>query len=387
MNENNHITFIREVKELPNEQSPRNQGAAFVTRKALVLSLIATMLLSTLFGAGLALLINRKSERSAYHHLSNHSLENSTGSELTIEEIVRKNGNAAVEINTTVKRGNPYDSGALKEGAGSGVLIRKDGYVLTNHHVIEGASTITVTLHDGTEHPAQIVGYDEQNDVAVLKIDGDNFAAATIGKSKGLAVGDLAVVIGNPLGKLGGTVTAGIISALDRKIQLEGRTLTLLQTDAAINAGNSGGGLFNAKGELVGIVVAKGSGTGIEGLGFVIPIDTAAPIADDIIANGTITGRPAAGISIHDLSEEQAKADKKTAGVYIAEVRGSNAKKAGFKKGDRIKEFEGEKITTSGGLIELIQKHEIGDEVSFKVERNGKDVTIKVKLQSSTEIK
>lgn len=387
MNDHDHITFVRELEDIPQERVAREQNAAFVTKKVLVLSLIATMLLSTVFGAGLAILLSGKAERNAYRHLSNHSLEQSTGSEMTIEEIVQKNGNAAVEINTTVKSRNPYSSGALEEGAGSGVLIRKDGYVLTNHHVIEGAATITVTLHDGTEHPAQIVGYDEKNDVAVLKIEGSDFTAATIGKSKGLAVGDLAVVIGNPLGKLGGTVTAGIISALDRKIQLEGRTLTLLQTDAAINAGNSGGGLFNAKGELVGIVVAKGSGTGIEGLGFVIPIDTAAPIADDIIASGTITGRPAAGISIHDLSEEQAKADKKTAGVYIAEVRGSNAKKAGFKKGDRIKEFEGEKVTTSGGLIELIQKHEIGDEVSFKVERNGKDVTIKVKLQSSTEIK
>lgn len=175
---------------------------------------------------------------------------------------------------------------SVATGAGSGVILTADGYIATNNHVISGASKITVTLSDGTQYPATLVGTDSQNDLAVIKIEASGLQAAVLGSSSSLQVGDLAVAIGNPLGELGGTVTDGIISALDRSITVDGETMTLLQTSAAVNPGNSGGGLFDKNGELIGIVNAKSSGTGIEGLGFAIPIDTAKPILEQLMAGG-----------------------------------------------------------------------------------------------------
>ena len=356
----------------PGQNTPR-----YVTKKFFIITLIFMMMLTSLISSSLTMFFSNRTP--SYKNLSTSSLQNATGSKLTISEINSKNADAVVEIMTTV--------GGTSEGAGSGVIVKSNGYIVTNYHVIDGATTIAVRLHSGKSYSASVVGYDEQTDIAVLKIDATKLNAVTIGRSSKLAVGDLAVVIGNPLGKLGGTVTSGIISAKDRKIELENRTRTLIQTDASINEGNSGGALFNGKGELVGIVIAKGSGTGIEGLGFAIPIDSVASSIDDIIEHGTITGKPMAGISIYDGSVKDKTTGKSTAAVLIAEVNGSNAKAAGLKKGDQIVSINGEKVSTSEGFISSIQTHRIGETIKLGIIREGKEITISVKLQSSAEIK
>ena len=190
---------------------------------------------------------------------------------LTIPEIASKASNSVVEIYTeSVVRGI-FLRQYVVEGSGSGVIIKSDGHIVTSNHVIDGARKITVRMKDGTEYPATIIGQDSNNDLAVVKVDAKGLSAATYGDSGKLAVGELAVAIGNPLGKLGGSVTEGIISALGRNIEINGQTLNLLQTSAAINPGNSGGGLFNSSGELIGVVNSKSGGTYVEGIGFAIP--------------------------------------------------------------------------------------------------------------------
>ena len=354
-----------------------HQSSSYVTKKFFIITLIIAMMLTSLISSGLVVFFSNRTP--SYRNLSTSSLQSATGSKLTIDEIASKNADAVVEIMTT--------TGGNSEGAGSGVIVKSNGYIVTNYHVIDGATTIAVRLHSGKSYSASVVGYDEQTDIAVLKIDANKLNAVTIGRSSKLSVGDLAVVIGNPLGKLGGTVTTGIISAKDRKIELENRTRTLIQTDASINEGNSGGALFNGRGELVGIVVAKGSGTGIEGLGFAIPIDSVASSIDDIIEHGTITGKPMAGISIYDGSVKDKSTGTSSAAVLIAEVNGSNAKAAGLKKGDQIVSVDNEKVSTAEGLISAIQSHRIGETVKLGIIRDGKEMTISVKLQSSAEIK
>lgn len=254
----------------------------YVSRTFMIVALIIAVAVSTVLGGLFGFWLYDRASSSSYSNLSNVSLESATDSEKTIEEIVSENEDSVVEITTESQQMSLFGT-QTSEGAGSGVIVSEDGYIATNYHVIEGSSKVTVKLHSGDSYDAEVVGYDSENDLAVLKIDAKDLNAVTIGKSSSVKVGDLAVAIGNPLGTLGGTATSGIISSLDRELTIDGRKLSLLQTDSAINPGNSGGGLFDGSGKLIGIVVAKGSGTGIEGLGFAIPIDTAAPIINQII--------------------------------------------------------------------------------------------------------
>lgn len=359
-------------------------SSPYVTKRFLVVALIITVVISTALGAFIGSWMGRGG--GSYSNLtSDSSLSEATGSKLTVQEIYKKNADAVVEITTEVRTKSVFGN-SVSQGAGSGVIVNKKGYIATNYHVIEGAKKISVRLRSGTTKSASVVGYDESNDIAVLKISGSGYTAAKIGKSSSVQVGDLAVAIGNPLGQLGGTTTAGIISALDRQLTLDSKKLTLLQTDTAINPGNSGGGLFNGRGELIGIVVAKGSGTGIEGLGFAIPIDTAAPIIDDIIDNGTVVEKPAAGITVVNVTEDnksEFKVDK--TGVYIYKVYGSHAKKAGLKAGDRIVKVDGKKVSDNTQVVQQVQTHKVGDTLSVTVERNGKQQTVKFKLEKASQ--
>ena len=224
---------------------------------------------------------------------------------LTTPEIVEKTADSVVEITTeTVQTGTMLQQ-YISSGAGSGVIVTEDGYIITNHHVIENATSITVTLHNGESYPATLVGLDNQLDVALLKIEASGLTPASIGTSSDLLVGQTVVAIGNPLGQLGGTVTQGILSAKDRNITLDGETMTLLQTDAAVNPGNSGGGLFDAQGNLIGLVVAKSSGDDVEGLGFAIPIDNVVEVLDDLKEYGYVTGRVSLGVTLIDINTDQ----------------------------------------------------------------------------------
>lgn len=239
-----------------------------------------------------------------------------------VSDIVEKCKDSVVEITTeSVSSGNSIFGQYVSQGAGSGVIISKDGYIVTNNHVVSGATSLKVTTTDGTEYDASVVGKDSQTDLAVIKVDANNLQAATLGDSDILQVGDPAIAIGNPLGELGGTVTTGIISATDRQITIDDETMTLLQTDAAINPGNSGGGLFNADGNLIGIVNAKESSTGIEGLGFAIPITPAQDIITELMQNGSVTSRPALNVSLYDYtSNNQGQYSKYKDGCYIVQI-------------------------------------------------------------------
>ena len=279
--------------------------------------------------------------------------------------------------------------GSLKEAdeEGSGIVYTEDGYIITNYHVIESAinnstAKVTVTFaNEDKEYEATIVGGDETTDLAVIKIDATGLTKATIGESSNIKVGELAVAIGNPLGQeFAGSVTVGYISAVNRKITTDGRTYKLIQTDAAINPGNSGGALVNSKGEVIGINTVKISSTETEGLGFAIPSDDAMPIIKELISNGKIV-RSYIGISGVNLDETTAKMNNLVQGICVAGVvANSPASQSGIQKGDVITAIEGKEITTMEELNEIKNTKKIGDEVTLKINRSGKEVEVKVKL-------
>lgn len=305
-----------------------------------------------------------------------------------VSDIVEKCKDSVVEITTeSASSGNSIFGQYVSQGAGSGVIISKDGYIVTNNHVVSGATSLKVTTTDGTEYDASVVGKDSQTDLAVIKVDANNLQAATLGDSDILQVGDPAIAIGNPLGELGGTVTTGIISATDRQITIDDETMTLLQTDAAINPGNSGGGLFNADGNLIGIVNAKESSTGIEGLGFAIPITPAQDIITELMQNGSVTSRPALNVSLYDYtSNNQGQYSKYEDGCYIVQiVKNGAADKAGLKQNDHILSFDSEQIQSTSDVKNVLKKHKIGDTIKMVVERDSKKITVEITLQAQTQ--
>ena len=279
-----------------------------------------------------------------------------------------------------------YGQNQVESGAGSGVVISSDGYILTCAHVVSGASNITVTIGD-TDYPATVVGEDDTSDVAVLKIDATDLTPATVGNSDSLAVGESVLAVGNPLGELGGTVTSGIVSALNRSVTIQGtsstNTMSLIQMDASVSPGNSGGGLFNMNGELIGLVNAKSSSSDAEGLGFAIPINDAIKVAQDLLENGYVSGRPYMGITYLAVTDAQtaAQLNVNAYGVYVVDVvQGGPADKAGLKTGDRIVSIDGTEIAQKDDLGTLIQQHAAGDTLSITVAREGQMQTVSLTL-------
>lgn len=308
----------------------------------------------------------------------------------TASEVTELSANSVVEITTENVTTGSFFQQQIQTGAGSGVIITADGYIVTNNHVIEDSNKITVTLRDSTKYEAKLIGTDTKTDLAVLKIEASGLQPAVFGSSAGLKVGEQAIVIGNPLGQLGGTVTSGIISALDREITVDGHTMSLLQTDAAVNPGNSGGGLFNSKGELVGIINAKSSGDDVEGIGFAIPSDTVKEVVDALIKNGYVPGRVSLGLSVVDISDAQTAMMYRvdTLGVYILSVEeGSNAEKAGLLAGDRIVAVGNKEISNSSNITAALDDYSVGDQVKITISRNGRTGTATVTLgeQAHTE--
>lgn len=289
---------------------------------------------------------------------------------------------------------SPYYGYSMKSSAsasGSGVIISEDGYILTNNHIVNTSSTssyyqvsqankVTVKLYnDDTIYDATIVGTDETTDLAVIKIKKTGLPAAELGNSDSIKVGEFSMAIGNPLG-MESTVTAGIISAVNRTITSENRNYTVIQTDAAINSGNSGGALVNSKGQVIGINTLKLSGTGIEGIGFAIPINSTVDIYKQLISDGKVK-RPYIGISGRDINEQTAKQYKLVEGVYIVSVEPySSAEKAGLKSYDVITEVDGNKITSMDELNEIKNSHKIGDIINLKVYRDNNYVDVQVTL-------
>lgn len=297
-----------------------------------------------------------------------------------VAELVK---NSVVEITTEQIVTGSFMQQYVSEGAGSGVIISADGYIVTNHHVIDGATNINVRLADGTEYAAKPVGSDAKSDLAVLKVEAVGLTPAAYGSSAELAVGETVVAVGNPLGELGGTVTNGIVSALNRNVVVENTEMTLIQTNASVSPGNSGGGLFNMAGELIGVVNAKSADADAEGLGFAIPVNTAMRVAQDLIENGYVSGRPALGITVMEINNaETAEYYGVTAfGVYIADVtKGSGADKAKLQVGDRIVAINNKEVTQTSDLTDVIAGCEVGDKVTLSIARNGQLLTVEVTL-------
>ncbi|MCL2002912.1 MAG: trypsin-like peptidase domain-containing protein [Oscillospiraceae bacterium] len=303
--------------------------------------------------------------------------------EMTIQEVFLQGDTSAVAVTTVSGGSGVFGQGSAREAAGSGFILTADGHILTNHHVVEDASAVTVRLHDGTEYPAEIVGGDPVTDVAVLKIDAPGLTPVRLGDSDALMVGDQVVAIGNPLGELSNSLTVGYISAKKRIVYIDGTPRLMLQTDASVSPGNSGGPLINLRGEVVGVVSAKTIASGVEGIGFAIPINIAADIAAELIQHGQIPARPLLGVTYQDAPPDGSKAPK---GVYIAEVAdGSPAAKAGVKPGDVILSFNGERTTGGAELLLALNALRVGAVAPITVYRNGEEITLTVTLDAERD--
>ena len=346
---------------------------------------------------------------------TSHGTQSPSGDALTTPEIYVKCVPWVVSIISEISYGNAPSggffgnfgpNGGTAQASGTGIVMTADGYIITNHHVIENASKVYITVNGGKEYEAKIVGSDEKTDIAVLKIDATGLTPAEFGDSSSLLVGESAFVIGNPLGtNLADTLTHGIISSTERQIQFTDSNgnpfyMTLIQTDAAVNPGNSGGPLINAYGQVIGVVNSKMSAEDVEGIGFAIPAETALSIADDIILNGKVTSRPMLGITVSSLSETQAQqyneyykeqieageTEAFVPGVIVQSVEdGSDAKKAGLEKGDQIIAFNGVDISTSSELNFEKEKCEIGDTATVTILRGGQQIDMQITFTSGGE--
>lgn len=309
---------------------------------------------------------------------------NTSSGDLTIEQIAAKCKPSVVEIRTEAVQNATFIGNYVIDGAGSGVIISEDGYILTNNHVIEGANTITVTLDDGTSYNATLIGTDDQSDVAVIKIDATGLTAATLGNSDEIVVGETVVAIGNPLGTLGGSVTDGIISATSRNITIDSQNLNVIQMNASVSPGNSGGGLFDAQGNLIGIVNAKSGDSEAEGIGFALPINNVMEIASDLMTNGYVTGRPALGVTIQTVTYYNGSSALVVAGFSS----NSQAQIAGLQEGDIIVAADDQTISTFADLRAIIQGKSIGDTIELTVIRDNStmvDVNVPlVEMQNET---
>lgn len=319
----------------------------------------------------------------SYNATSANNLETKTETadipKNSITKVAEMVGPTVVGINNNVRT---WGGGEALRGSGSGIIFDKNGYIVTNEHVIEGATSVTVTLSGGRKVPAKIIGADAKTDLAVLKVDAKDLPVAKFGDSSKVRVGDTSIAIGNPLGEeFAGSVTVGVISALNRTMNVDGRTYKVIQTDAAINNGNSGGALLNEAGEVIGINSLKLGEA--EGMGFAISINEAKPIIETLMKNGYVA-RPYLGVVYIFLDKDLAAEYGVPVGIGIREVAsGNSAAEAGIKPGDVITSFDGVELKEEDTLKEVLEKHKVGDVVSLKVWRDGRTIDLKLTIGDS----
>lgn len=307
-----------------------------------------------------------------------------SGEYLTPGEVYERNVNAVVAVTVQIEGYDDYGRATSGLASGTGFFITADGYVVTNYHVIEGGTEITVTTHDDEEYSAEIVGYEANNDLAVLKVEGENLPYVTLGKSEDLLVGDQVVAIGNVLSTFASSLTVGYVSGVDRVVDTEGVAMNMIQTDVAINSGNSGGPLFNMKGEVVGITTAKfsgnsSSGASIEGIGFAIPMDDVTGMIEDLQKYGYVTGAYL-GVMVRDV-DTNAQYYGLPAGAFVESVSaGGAAERGGVQAQDIITEVGGYAVTSVSDLTRMLRKFKAGDTVSVEVYRAGQMKTLTVTL-------
>ena len=303
--------------------------------------------------------------------------------ELSVVDVAKKAGPSVVGVVSTMQMQSFFGSGVQEqEGGGSGIIIKSDGYIITNSHVIEGANSVKVVLNTGKEYPAKLIGQDKKTDLAVIKIEETDLPVAELGESAALEVGELAVAIGNPLGQeFAGSVTVGVISALNRTMNVEGRQYTLIQTDAAINPGNSGGALVNKYGQIVGINTVKIGASGYEGMGFSIPIDTAMPIINELLENGYVKGRPMIGVVPREITPQMSRRYNLPEGLYVLEVSPfSGAERGGVRVADVIIKADGQEVHTIDQLNKVRDNHKAGDTMNLTIVREGGVVEVSIVL-------
>ena len=381
-NENNEMnnTFYREVIERKPEKS---------SRKFIALVLALGLGLGTIFGYGIDNFL--PSPGSDVNNVYAAAVDNTkivySGTVSPVVPIAEKVSPSIVAISLKTRTRDFFGRIFEGQGTGSGIIIDKQGHIVTNNHVVEGADDIIVILHDGKELEATLIGRDSQTDLAVIKVDADNLTVAELGDSSALKVGELAVAIGSPMGtEYAGSVTAGIISGLNRTVSIGDDSIKLIQTDAAINPGNSGGALVNSEGKVIGINTIKFAETRVEGMGFAIPINEAKPIIEDLINNKKVL-RPFLGIQGITISKEEAEQYQLPQGVGVRVViPGSGAEAAGIRRGDIITKVDDKKVLTIEDLIAEIQKHKVGDSILVEVYNQGNEYkTLRVKLTANND--
>ena len=352
---------------------------------ALLMGLLGSAIGNSLFGKGSTTIYEGQRESSV---IDVSKIE--TGKLMTPAEVYAANVNSTVGITTSVTT-NFWGFQTTSAASGSGFILTGDGYVLTNYHVIESSNSISVTLYDGKSYDAVLIGYDESSDIAVLKIDAEGLTPVVLGDSDNLNVGDSVVAIGNPLGELTFSLTSGAVSALNREITLSNSvTMNLIQTDCAINSGNSGGALFNLYGEVIGITNAKysgsGSGASIDNIGFAIPINHVRGTVESIIENGYVA-KPYIGVTVSDVSEETMGYGLPAGAAVKAVSEDSPAEKAGLQVNDIITAVNGKEISGRTGLSEAVSAASVGDTLTLTVYRQGNtisvDVTVGEQIQSA----
>ena len=383
--------------EASQSQAPKKQPRRGRAKRIVAGVLCAAVLIGGSFGAGWLIkggILDKKAETSimlSERERPEVSTVNVTGGEkLTYTEIYNANVDSCVSINASATGYNFFMQPVKTASSGSGFIITEDGYIVTNYHVIENSTDVEVTLDSGVTYTAQVVGGDESYDIAVLKVDPgeDKLQPVVLGTSSSLQVGDEIVAIGNPLGELTFSMSEGIVSCVNREINVDGTPFNMIQITAAINEGNSGGPLFNIYGEVVGIVSAKysssSSGNSVEGLGFAIPMDDVRSMIKDIMENGQVTTRPYLGISAYYNSQPQVSGV--SAGVYVESVEaGGPAEKAGLQAGDVITMIGSSIITNRDDISSLSKTYKAGDTVTITYVRDGQVATTELTFGSTTE--
>ncbi len=381
----------------PTEASPKKQKKKSGNAGRGIALVLCCALVGGAAGAGGAYLMTNRSSSSAASTSTVLQGEREatelvtatvdTGTEMTAAEVYAANVNSIVGISTTITT-NYFGFETTSAASGSGIVYTSDGYILTNYHVIEDSSSIAVTTYDGSVYDAELIGYDESNDIAVLKVDATDLSAAVFGDSDTLNVGDQVIAIGNPLGELTFSLTSGVVSALDRQVTLSTSvTMNLIQTDCAINSGNSGGALFNMYGEVIGITNAKysssSSGTSVDNIGFAIPINEVQSIIESIIEDGVVA-KPYIGVTVTDVGSDLLSYGIPEGARVVSVTEDSPAEEAGLQENDIITQFGDTEITGSSDLVAAVKAAATGETYTMSVYRSGETIELTVTIGEQT---
>lgn len=373
--------------------SPKKKGGSGLSGKVIALALVCALVVGGFVGAGVsaAAKVNHTGIQVSDREVAQvQTLKVDGSKQMTMSEVYASNVNSVVSINVSSTT-NYFGQQVETAASGTGFFITEDGYILTNHHVVSGASSVSVTLYNGESYDAKVIGSDEDYDIAVIKIDVTGATPVVLGDSSKLAIGESVAAVGNPLGELTFSMTTGIVSCVNRAINVDGTPFNMIQVDCSINPGNSGGPLFNSYGEVVGIVSAKYSSysnTTVEGIGFAIPINDVVSLVKDIMTNGYVTTKAYMGITPQNMTAQMAQQYRYdvTEGVFVCSVDpDSAAAKAGLKLGDVITKMDDKDITSYEDLVAAKKSYSAGDTVTLTVYREGKTIEVQLTFDAVPE--